>query len=106
METELNSAIEEISIATEESRLKTSKNKQDLELSQSKEIEYYESVFNKYRNSIEKGSATILKNAMESRISSSLVGWVRFLNDHFSQSVTQEKLNQIEPIKTGWINTL
>lgn len=106
METELNSAIEEVSFATEESRVKTSKNKQDLELSQSKEIEYYESVFNKYRNSIEKGSATILKNAMESRISSSLVGWVRFLNDHFSQSVTQEKLNQIEPIKTGWINTL
>lgn len=71
-----------------------------------KETEYYESIFRKYRDNIERGSANILINAMESRVSSSLVGWIRFLNEHFSQNVIEERLKQIEIAKNEWIEKI
>ena len=77
-----------------------------IDSSLNKELEYYESIFRKYRDSIERGSATILLNAMESRISSSLVGWIRFLNEQFSQNVIEERLKQIEIAKNQWIEKI
>ena len=77
-----------------------------IDSSLNKELEYYESIFRKYRDSIERGSATILLNAMESRISSCLVGWIRFLNEQFSQNVIEERLKQIEFAKNQWIENL
>ena len=103
---ELKNSVDELNTQSDNAKIRSVENLQDIDSDGSKEAEYYESIFNKYRNSIEKGSATIVLNAMESRISSSLVGWVKFLNEHFSETVIKERIIQIESIKTEWIKKI
>jgi hypothetical protein len=102
----LKGSIDELNTQSDNAKIRSVADLQDIDTDGVKEAEYYGSIFNKYRNSIEKGSATIVLNAMESRISSSLVGWVKFLNEHFSETVIKERIIQIESIKTEWIRKI
>lgn len=70
------------------------------------DIDYYKTVYTNYRNNIEKGSANILRSAMESRISSAISGWNRFLNEHFATRVIEVRTVEVQNEKRIWLEQL